>query len=293
MSTLIPSMALIGVLLRVGYAQQGSPSITSAGIANAIGNLGALPASPGSIVSIYGGNLARSAQAASVDSSGALPTTVVGTQVRIGGRNAPLFYVSPGQVNAQIPFELAPGTHQVTVTTAVGTSSPVGLQISSVSPGIFAGAVVKAADYAPVTDSNPMQSEEVIVIYCTGLGAVTPPAPTGRIAAVSPLSAPVATPTVTIGGRAARVVNAVLSPGFVGLYQVGVVAPEGLANGRLPLVLSVSGTNAPPFSVATAPPGPRVSITWIWSNQIENGPMANFLPGGAGYAENRNEYILI
>jgi uncharacterized protein (TIGR03437 family) len=55
-----------------------------------------------------------------------------------------------------------------------------------------------------------------------------------------------AKPTATIGGAAAPVSFSGLAPNFVGLYQVNVQVPTGLAPGNQPLVLTISGASNKP-----------------------------------------------
>ena len=86
------------------------PRVAEQGVVSALTNL-AGPIAPGSLLSIYGQNLARTAQAASLP----LPTTLGGVSVLINGFAAPLLYVSPAQLNVQAPWELTPGTALVTV----------------------------------------------------------------------------------------------------------------------------------------------------------------------------------
>jgi uncharacterized protein (TIGR03437 family) len=88
------------------------------------------------------------------------------------------------------------------------------------------------------------------VIYCTGLGAVTPPVPAGVPAPASPLSEATGV-SVTIGGVAANASFAGLSPGFAGLYQINAVVPSGVTPGsQVPVVLSVAGQTSPPVTMA-------------------------------------------
>jgi uncharacterized protein (TIGR03437 family) len=233
--------------------QSNAPVLSAGGIVNASFNSGALPASPGSLISIFGSNLGASPVGASADSGGHLPLTLGGASVRIGSSSAPLLYAGPTQINAQVPFELSPGTYAVVVTTAAGPSNSINLTITAASPGVFAGAVVSNATGAAINAQNPFRPGDVIVVYCTGLGAVSPKGLTGQLAPSSPISFATATPTVTIGGLPVQVANAVLSPGFVGLYQIGIVVPGGLPPGAQPLIVTSGGVTASPLLVVSAP----------------------------------------
>lgn len=233
--------------------QSDAPVLSVGGIVNSSFNSGSLPASPGSLISIFGSNLGASAQNAVADSSGRLPLSLAGASVQIGSISAPLLYASPKQINAQVPFELSPGAYAVTVTTAAGPSNPVNLTVTATSPGMFAGAVVSNATGAVIDAANPMRPGDVIVIYCTGLGAVSPGGVTGQLAPDSPISFTTAAPTVTIGGVPVQVANSVLSPGYVGVYQIGIVVPGGLPQGAQPLVVTIGGFKASSVQVFSGP----------------------------------------
>src|SRR6266513_2265269 len=90
-----------------------------------------------------------------------------------------------------------------------------------------------------VVASHTVTAGDVIVIYCTGLGQTNPAAVTGQPASASQV---VLQPTVTVGGQAAGVQYAGLSPGFVGLYQVNLQIPPGVSAGSaVPVVITQNG----------------------------------------------------
>jgi uncharacterized protein (TIGR03437 family) len=208
---------------------------------------------PGSLISLFGYNLAS---AAASSGSGSLPTTLLDTNVTIGGVTAPLVYVSPNQINLQIPFGTATGqaTIEILRSSAGMVSSP--MVIGSVSPGIFRvrapnlGAIVTltgevAADplYLPGVPARPANPGEYVSIYCTGLGDVTNRPANGAAAPGGPTySETVLKPTVTIGGMQAIVTYSGLAPGYVGLYQVNVQVPANATPGNLiPVTLMIGG----------------------------------------------------
>jgi uncharacterized protein (TIGR03437 family) len=86
--------------------------------------------------------------------------------------------------------------------------------------------IVHSADYSLVTASSPARAGEVIVIYATGLGPVSPQVPVGTAAPLLPSSVTVFTPKVLIGGVDARVVFSGLAPGMAGVYQLNVWVPK-------------------------------------------------------------------
>ncbi len=207
-------------------------------------------AAPGSIVSIYGTDLAAYAS----DLTGfpvdfpALVTSMNGVTATVAGVKAPFYYVAPGLLNVQVPFEVAAGSQPVIVTTPAGASPAQNLTVAGVAPSIFIidlatslGAIVKSSDFSLVTSSNKVSAGDTIVIYATGLGQTTPAALTG-VRVVPPPGGfnNTSTVSVTIGGQTATPVSSVLVPGYVSLYQTAVVVPSGVS-GNSPVVLK-SGT---------------------------------------------------
>ncbi len=143
---------------------------------------------PGNIIQIYGSGLASQTIAPAVLP---LPTTVVGTSVVIGGVQSPLYYVSPGQINAQIPFELAPNQQYQLIVSANGAlTTPLPIQVNTGAPAVLAftsGAVVaQHQDGTLISTSAPAAPGEYIVIYLTGLGATTVDVPSGSASPSSP-----------------------------------------------------------------------------------------------------------
>lgn len=99
--------------------------------------------------------------------------------------------------------------------------------------------------------SSPAKARDVIVLYCSGLGAVDPPIPAGTAAPSSPLSQTVNPVSLSIGGVEAEVSFAGPTPGFTGLYQVNAIVPEGvLAGNEVPVVLTVAGQASPRVTMA-------------------------------------------
>ena len=189
-----------------------------------------------------------------------LPTTLGDTSVTFDGVAAPLFFVSGMQINAQVPFELMAGAGTVTVQVTRGSKTseaqPIGIAVAS--PGIFTlnrrgtgtGIILHAVDFQPVSESNPAQPGEFLLIYCTGLGPVQPEVPSGQAAPVAPLAETLHTPLVNIAGIPAQVTFSGLAPRFVGLYQVNVLVPE-VPSGTQPLEIIIN--NVPGNTDVTIP----------------------------------------
>jgi uncharacterized protein (TIGR03437 family) len=245
-----------------GSGGQPPPAINSLGLVNAA-NLGNA-STAGSIVSLFGSGLASGIMKAT---GVPLPPALGTTSVQVNGIPAPLFYVSPTQINFQVPWEVSGQQHvSVTVTAGNQMSAPVSLNLAPLAPGIFAtngagtgqGAVLIAGSSslaAPVgfaTGSRPAARGEYLSIYATGLGPVTSPPSSG---APSPGNSPpttTTTPTVLIGGASAPIVQfSGLAPGFVGLYQINVqVPPLATVGSQVPLVLLMGGVSSNTVTVA-------------------------------------------
>jgi uncharacterized protein (TIGR03437 family) len=178
--------------------------------------------------------------------------------VSFGGVAAALFYVSGNQINAQVPFETVPGTARATVVVGGGASPAVSVSVVEAAPGIFtqdssgkgAGVTANAVTGQLVTASTPIQRGQIITIYGTGFGPVSPQAATG---APSPTPAATTTKTVTatVGGLPATVLFAGLTPGLVGLYQLNVQVPSSCPTGSsVPVVATVSGVASNTVTIA-------------------------------------------
>jgi len=176
------------------------------------------------------------------------------TSVRIAGIKAPLYFVSPTQINAQVPFEVATaidanfqfGTVSVVVTSEQTSNLAFNITISAASPGIFTVAS-NGSGQALYVDPNfksfstPLVPGATIIVYATGLGQTSPPAITGAGGlANQPL---VNFPTVYIGEIQAQVMYAGLAPDFVGVYQLNVVVPSNLVTNRLVLAVGNQRSN--------------------------------------------------
>ena len=188
----------------------------------------ALTLAPGELFSIFGSSLANTAVDLSGFAGSSLPVALNGLSVSIAGERAPLLYVSPSQVNAQVPLDIGPGSQPMVVIGPNGISGTYTVQVAAVAPAIFfypVPAVLENTNYSLVSASNPAKSGDILLVYCTGLGPTNPPLATG---AISSTIASTAAVSATMGGKNAMVVYSIASPGFPGLYQVAVTVPAGL-----------------------------------------------------------------
>jgi uncharacterized protein (TIGR03437 family) len=217
----------------------GPPEIYSGGTVNAASF--ANKVAPGSIFSIFGSGLATGLQKAE---GAPLPGSLGGVSVTVGGKPAPLFFVSPGQVNAQLPYEAEPGAAQVVVTLNGVRSSPGTVTVTPAAPGIFQfgdkRAVVQNADYTVNTAENAAPGGSYVVAYLTGSGLLDNWVETGKVAGANPLSRPRGSVSATVNGQPVEVAFAGLTPQFIGLMQVNLKTPS-LPAGTYPLVVTVAG----------------------------------------------------
>ncbi len=250
------AVSIAGLSVRVTQTGTGlSPALNPGGVVNAASY--AYPIAPGSIAAAFGDLLVASA---STGGSSPLLTSLSGLSLQFGdATEAPLFFASTGQVNFQVPWELA-GQTQTTIAAAfngqIGAAQT--LSLAPFAPGIFSmssqgngqGAILDAS-YHLVDSSNPATAGSSVLIFCTGLGAVTNQPPTGSPAGDTPFSETAIMPTVTIGGAPAQVTFSGLAPGYVGLYQMNVQVPAGLtATNAAPVVISGAGVTSNTVTMA-------------------------------------------
>jgi uncharacterized protein (TIGR03437 family) len=221
--------------------------------------------SPGMIFTLAGTGLGTPATAGiQLDANGRVSTSVAGTQVLVDGVPAPLVYISPTQINAVAPYELAPKVGQIVYVQVVynniaGTAYPV--RVSATNPGIFYSAGGQGAilnqDFGVNSASNPTAKGSYISIYATGEGQTSPVVPDGSVSnqPAGQLAIPVAPVSLTIGGiavPASDILYAGAAPQAVaGVLQVTAKIPLTAASGSIPIVLTV-GSNSSQTGVTVA-----------------------------------------
>jgi uncharacterized protein (TIGR03437 family) len=253
-----PARNLAGTREVTGGLGDSSQGPVLAAAVNAASFAANTPLAPGSIISLFGQDLANGTASAS---QVPLSATLAGATVAMAGNALPLYYASNGQINAVVSAGMNANTSQQIVVQRDNTLSlPISVDVGPAAPAIFGypapgdppnqGAIVNALTYVVAHPGTPAAAGDIVAIFCTGLGAVDKAVPDGA-AAPSPPANTVATPTVTIGGTAARVTFSGLSPGSVALYQIDAIVPGGItpAN-QVPVVVSIAGQTGPAATIA-------------------------------------------
>jgi uncharacterized protein (TIGR03437 family) len=235
--------------------------VNPTGVVNA-GSLSPFTASwaPGELVSIFGTNLSSK-----TDTNGSLPTTLDGVQVLVNGTPAPIYFVSPGQINAVIPFGITTPTASIQVSNASGQSNTVINYIGQTAPGVFNSVTLPAiqhSDYTMVTPTSPAQIGETLLVYLTGLGAVDS---SGNATAKF---------TASIGGQAATVGFAGTQSTVGGGYQLNVAVPTGVTAGNV--YLDISGPDT--YNSEVVLPIGTASGATIAPQAAQRSPMRRIAP---------------
>ena len=235
------------------------PAISSGGVVDDTSFTA--PIAPGSYVAIFGTGLADtgivdSASAAFSPSNAAgyaLPLNLDGVTVSFDTPNGSypgyMVFVSGGQVNVQVPWELQGQTSaQVKVTIdSYSFSNVANVQVADVAPGFFetSTGVAAARDQSGVviTTANPIKRGQAVQLYLNGLGPVDNQPASGDPAPgdANKLATTKSTPTVMIGGQQAQVLFSGLAPSFAGLYQINAIVPAGITVGTAPMTVSIGG----------------------------------------------------
>lgn len=204
---------------------------------------------PGGLISIYGEQLSPLTL---VTMEIPVSTALGGSCLTVNGLAVPILFVSPAQINAQMPFETL-GNVTMILHTPGGVSDNFNLVVLPGAPGVFRSGtagpesgiatIVRAKNGELVTGSNPVHKGDTLVIYLTGLGATNPPTGDGLPGPSSPLASTQTKPQVTLGGVALGLIYSGLAPGEVGVYQINVTVPaKGVPTGNsIPLVISQAG----------------------------------------------------
>jgi uncharacterized protein (TIGR03437 family) len=237
-----PQVVSVPVTLVVG----ASSSISIAGLANNFS--GGLTAAPGMIAAVFGAGMAP-AGTAQVAPGLPLPLSLAGVSATVNGVTAPLYYVSPTQVNVQIPYETGAGTAVLAIDNN-GQVATFSFPVAVAAPGLFPSAISNTTGLEVPSAS----AGDVLLLYMTGEGDVTPTLATG---VSPPLSSDPATypqprlpVSATVGGVPATLLFQAIPYGLAGATQIDLVVPSGAAIGPQQVVVMVGGVAAPPINLS-------------------------------------------
>jgi uncharacterized protein (TIGR03437 family) len=216
---------------------------------------GVSPVAPGGLIEILGNQLSATNLATSQIP---VPTALANSCLTVNGQPMPLVFVSPNQINAQMPAA-AIGAVTVNVHTPGGVSDNFNLTVQPTAPAVFLSGtagpqtniptVIRAQNNQLVTDSNPIQRGDTLIIYLTGCGQTTPIVGDGLPAPGTPFALTLVPPSVQLGGQALSMMFAGLAPGQVGVCQINASVPRSVPTGLgLPLTIT-QGTSAQTLSL--------------------------------------------
>lgn len=285
------------ILIGGGYLLAQKPVIYPNGVVNAVSGLGSVDGEAllvgGAIFSVLGENLAVSEQSAT---GLPLPTSLGGTSLTVDGVAVPLFYVSPGRINFQVPYGVGPTFNgnifvggrvgerlPVVVRTSEGASEPVLAFVQDSAPALLAqtggvcgqGLVLQAAADGSLTynsPSNSASSGSMITVFANGLGPFYSPPADGHPAVTRPLTQ--LDPRIVVLGiqgfsldRDSAGWGTYLAPGSIGapsvVQRLGNDAMEGCA---VPARLSSRWGWSPPVTISIRKGG----------GQCQDAPSARF-----------------
>lgn len=245
--------------------------LNAASEVNAATYQASVPVAQGGLVALFGSGIAANTATAQ---GTPWPTSLQNRQIVVNDQTpAPLFFVGPNQINFQFPSAAPAGSDRIAVRLA-DTGELIaggGILVTSTSPGLFTvnqtGSGQAAAvnqDNTANSTSNPAPIGSVISLYGTGQGQVNPPVPDGMAAPSGSLATTVAVPTsdgktcvtsqpsmcVAIGSAFGDVQYSGLAPGYVGLWQINVKIPQGIATGSVPVRVVINGAPSNTVTVA-------------------------------------------
>jgi uncharacterized protein (TIGR03437 family) len=248
-----------------GLALAQAPVVTSGGVLNGASFTKGQAVTPGSLVSIFGTNLANKiSEADTIPLSKSLGGVVVQFQNGNTKIEAPMLYVQPAdpannvssQLNVQVPWEIVPAGSTANVSVSVNNngklSAPAQVTIGPFSPGVFSsngqaiavnssdGTLAWPTGSVPGLTTHPAKIGDIVIVYATGLGAVAHP-PADGAASEDQLRPNIVTPQVMIGGISAQVQFSGLSPQFVGVNQINVTVPNVAPGSTVPFQVVLGG----------------------------------------------------
>jgi uncharacterized protein (TIGR03437 family) len=207
-----------------------------------------MPVAPGGLISVFGTQFSPVNVATK---EVPLPTALGESCLTVNGIALPMLFVSPGQINAQLPFTVG-GSAVMVLRTPGGVSDNYNFTVLPTAPSVFhsgtAGpetdipTVVRAVNGEYVTGSNPVHPGDRLLIYLTGLGLTDPATEAGTPAPSDPLPQAITQPVVKLGGVTLPVSYAGLQPGEIGIYRIDCTVPNNVPEGmEIPLEITQGG----------------------------------------------------
>lgn len=224
--------------------------ISPAGVVNGAGTTPQTAVAPGSVASLFGLNLSSGVF---LGQGNPLVQTLGGLTAHMGDRLLPLFFVSPTQINLQLPDDLAPGPQNLSVSVQGQPDIQVPFTVAQDAPGLFPQvidgqtfAVAVHADGSSVTPTAPAAQGEVLTVYGTGFGATTPARPEGFAVPDTPAYPLVDTASIQVGGVAVQPTNAFALAGSIGVDAIQFLIAPGLptaTNAQLTITVNGQASN--------------------------------------------------
>ena len=216
----------LGMLSAASFLRADAPIYSAASLVNAADNQSGWLA-PNTIATLYGKNLAYGTQTLPGNSPVGGDATV-----NISGYVAPLYYLSPTQINFLIPPNLLPGPTTVQLVIDGLAGPPISVTLGATAPALFQldqqNVIATRADWSLITPAAPAKPGDVVVLFATGLGHTVPPASYGELPSVPAPLAMLSDFEVLLDGNTvdpSDIAYAGVAPGFSGLYQINVTLP--------------------------------------------------------------------
>lgn len=228
-----------------------NPSSTTS-IAGVVNNFsGSTAMAPGEMVAVFGTAMAPNG-AASIAPFLPLPLSLNGVSATVNGVSAPLYYVSPTQIDLQIPYETGAGPAVLGLNNN-GQIAAFPIQVAATAPGLFFSPIDPIAGALTTT----VTQNQILILYITGDGDVTPTLATGATPPFNTNPAKYPTPrqplSVSIGGVTAPVGFAGVPNGVAGVTQIDMTVPANAPLGQQPLVVTVGGVPSPAVMLTVNP----------------------------------------
>ncbi len=226
------------------------PYIAPTGVTNGAGTTPETGLAPGSVASVFGASFTTST---TVGPATPLAQTLGGVTVRVGDRFIPVFFVSPTQINLQLPDDLGLGAQTLTVSSTGLPDVQANFTVVRNAPGLFpqvannlSFVVAVHEDGSPVTTTAPALHGELLTVYGTGFGPADHARPEGFAVPSDPPFLLLDTPNVLVGGAVLAAVNAFVAPGSIGIdavqFRLDDTAPTG-TNASLHITINGQDSN--------------------------------------------------